>query len=295
MTDKTHKPINPAKRLTIFVLFCLFLILLILAFIWIKWEPREEEPVVSPPIAPVETEALEPLEGYGGFYYYAGKPKAISYPNRLQVLTNIGYVVAYDNERKNPAWVCYRLFRMDNIKSPPRPKGFRIDRRTIAKVSSGDYTGSTYDRGHCAPNRGIAICYGIEAQLETFYMSNILPQKPALNQQVWESLESMEIIEYAQRYGMVWVITGPVYGATINRLNSGVEIPQACFKIIAREDKGAVKVVAFIIPQDVKGSEKPSEFLYRVDDIETETGLDFMSELPDDLESRVEAEKAGLW
>jgi len=42
-------------------------------------------------------------------------------------------------------------------------------------VTSHDYTGSGYNRGHCAPNYAIAVCYGAQAQLETFLMSNILP------------------------------------------------------------------------------------------------------------------------
>jgi hypothetical protein len=35
--------------------------------------------------------------------------------------------------------------------------------------------------------------YGPKAQLETFLMSNVVPQRPNLNQKMWEQLEEIEI------------------------------------------------------------------------------------------------------
>jgi endonuclease G len=211
------------------------------------------------------------------------------------VLTNIGYLVGYDNLRRDPVWVCYKLCRVTNLKPAPRPKGFAVDTRTMARVSSKDYNGCGYDRGHCAPNRAIGVCYGEQAQFETFLMSNILPEAPRLNRQVWEHLEATEILDYAQRFGTVWIITGPVFGAGNIKLKSGVIIPDACFKIMIREDAGAVKVSAFIIPETVSGNEDSLEFRRSVREIEQSTGLDFMGELPDDLQNQIEAKKTEMW
>ena len=48
--------------------------------------------------------------------------------------------------------------------------------------------------------------------------------------------------------------------------------------------------------QTVQGDESPAQFLTSVDEVEKETGLDFMSELPDEVENRVEAGvAAGMW
>jgi hypothetical protein len=44
------------------------------------------------------------------------------------------------------------------------------------------------------------------------------------------------------------------------------------------------------------GREKPDAFLTTVDEIESDTRLDFLRDLPDDEEKRLEAEKAtGMW
>jgi endonuclease G len=219
-----------------------------------------------------------------------------SFPDQITVLTNIGYVVGYSESRKNPSWVCYRLSQVGSLQAPPRPQTFSVDTRTGARVSPADYTGSGYDRGHMAPNYAIAVCYGSAAQLETFRMSNIIPQKPNLNRRVWERLEQEEVKTYAQRFKAVWVIDGPIFDATPPRLSSGVAVPKSCYKIIIQEESGQPRLLAFVMPQDVSGGEQASQFLTSVRAIEVETGLDFLNELPQELQDRVETEQAAqMW
>lgn len=56
------------------------------------------------------------------------------------------------------------------------------------------------------------------------------------------------------------------------------------------------RILAFVIDQDVSGSERLSQFLTSVDFIEGETGLDFLPGLEDGLEDEIEAGKAGrVW
>ena len=299
-----------ARRLLIFLGVLLVVAVVILIIWWIGWKGQKKEPAATAAVAPtvtvtaappttaptsrVESRPL-PTGDYRGQYCYAGEPRATTYPNPLQVLTNIGYVVAYDNARKDPVWVCYRLFKVSDLRPPPRPKGFSADTRTRAKVSTKDYIGSGFDRGHNAPNRAIGVCYGDQAQLQTFLMSNILPEEPRLNQQVWEHLETAELMDYAQRYGTVWIITGPVFGAARNKLTSGVIVPDACYKIMVREDHGTVKVLAFEVPQTVRGNEEVGEFRKSVRDIEQDTGLNFLTEMPKVEQDQVELTKAGMW
>jgi endonuclease G, mitochondrial len=125
-------------------------------------------------------------------------------------------------------------------------------------------------------------------------MSNICPQKPKLNQQVWRLLEAQIADDYAERLEQVWIVTGPIFGATIERLESGVAIPEAFFKVIIDEDGGTVRTRAYIVPQSVEGSEPADSFLTTVDAVELRTGLDLMSELADTVESEVESTTADL-
>ena len=59
---------------------------------------------------------------WGGPYSYAGIPEPQpAYHDPILVLTNTGYLVGYCEARKDPVWVCYRLFRVDILHAPPRP------------------------------------------------------------------------------------------------------------------------------------------------------------------------------
>jgi endonuclease G len=292
MKQYSQRP-NNSRRLIIIML----IIMAVFGIgLWILlWGVNRQKAPAHTEAPAVKTEAPV-THDYKEQYYYAGMPKAVNYPNPLQVLTNIGYVCAYDNQRKDPAWVCYKLIRVSNLKPPPRPKGFSTDMRTTARVSSKDYTGSGFDRGHDAPNRAIGVCYGAQAQLQTFLMSNILPETKPLNEEVWEHLETTELNDYAQKYGTVYVITGPVFGTGNRKLRSGVVVPDACFKILVREeDNGAVDALAFEIPENVTGNENPAQFMKTVREIEQDTGLDFLNELPKSEQDKVETVKTRMW
>ena len=117
--------------------------------------------------------------------YYAGLPAS----EATAIIENTGFTVGYSELHKTPVWVSYRLFRVDDPVSGERPSRFKVDERTEAKVKHDDYTNSGYDRGHIAPNYAISTRFGRVAQLQTFLMSNICPQLPRLNRQVWKRLE----------------------------------------------------------------------------------------------------------
>lgn len=296
-----NKP-DPVKRLWILTLILVITIIALGITGYIYFKHARTTSTEIPSNAAQVTSNISIKENLGktsnlkGKYCYAGEPRITTYPHPLLVLTNLGYIAAYDESRKDPAWVCYRLNKVASLIAPPRPQSFSTDARTKAKVKSADYTGTGYDRGHMAPNYGIAVCYQGQAQLETFLMSNIIPQKPNLNRKVWEHLEEREIKTYAQNFGTVWIITGPVFDKQPARLSSGIAVPAKCFKIIIREENGQQKVLAFEMPQDVTGNEQLNKFLTSVRDVEANTGLDFLNELPDDVEGRIETEKpVAMW
>ncbi|PKL45896.1 MAG: endonuclease [Candidatus Riflebacteria bacterium HGW-Riflebacteria-1] len=225
---------------------------------------------------------------------YGGRPLTAS-QTRLVVLPNIGFYAGYCDERRNPLWVAYRLDAKDFEHKLSRPKAFKIDPRTLSRVDPKEYAKSGYDRGHMAPNSAIATRYGRDAQLETFYMSNIVPQTPELNRRVWQRLEKLEE-DYANNRGTIWVIAGPVFDEHIKTIGNNIEVPDAFFKIIIDEEQQGIKTLAFLIPQTVTGKEPIEHFLTSIDEIEKLTGLDFFWALSDEAESRLEsAVPAKLW
>jgi endonuclease G, mitochondrial len=225
-------------------------------------------------------------------HIYGGPPRAAGLADPgVRVLTNTGYVVGYSDARGDPLWAAYHLHDIALADPPPRPDVFTPDLRTAARIDSSVYNRSDYDRGHMAPNYAIATRYGRSAQEETFQMSNVCPQRHALNAGPWKQLEQRIATNYAGRFGEVWVLAGPVFGARPEKLRRVVAVPEAFYMIIVDESEGRVRAEAFLFPQETPASAPIDNYLASVDEIERRTGLDFLSELPDDAENTLEARK----
>ena len=207
-----------------------------------------------------------------------------------RVIKHPGHVVGYSPCHGNPLWVSYRVSHELQYRLPPRPEKFHSD-PAVPDVRWHAYKGSGYQRGHMAPRYAIARLYGPAAQNATFLMSNITPQTPNLNQKLWQRLEEVEIDEMTQWHGELQVIVGPVFDANRQLLPSGVEVPDAFFRlwIDFRTLSGRPKLLAFLVPQDVRGDEPLDDFLVNVDEVERLTGLDFFAALPDEEEDRLES------
>lgn len=227
---------------------------------------------------------------------YAGLPSTQAWDlNHLtRIFRNDGFILGYSDLRGNPLWVVYRISPIP--KDAPyhkRPRYFSSDWRSISRIGHDDYSHSGYSRGHLAPNYAITRLYGREAQLDTFLMSNVSPQSDNLNRKLWQRLEEVEIDEFTKIFGEIWVYTGPIFDPEVEHLRTSnrVEIPDAFFKIYlapgAQPDK--TRMLAFVMPQDVRGDEPLDRYLVSVDRVEELTGFDFFPEMEDTLENRLEA------
>ena len=122
-------------------------------------------------------------------------------------------------------------------------------------------------------------------------MTNITPQKPNLNRKLWQRLEEVEVKYFTQIASPIWVTTGTIFDDTIETLKTApnVEIPDAFYKIYAMQSGNQTYLLAFVMPQNVKGNEALDQYLVTVDKVEELTGLDFFSELPDEEENALES------
>lgn len=127
----------------------------------------------------------------------------------IAIVTNIGFTVAFDTERRQPSWVSYSLEPDEVILSRRLPYRFSADPRFPESDVRTDYLHSGYDRGHMAP--AADFNWSTNALGETYYFSNICPQVPTLNRGRWREIEE-EVREFAKS-GTVYVVTAPLgYG-----------------------------------------------------------------------------------
>lgn len=210
-----------------------------------------------------------------------------------RVLRNDGYLVGWSDVRVNPLWVSYQVAAVDDSSIGSRPN-FQTDWRTLWPVGTDSYAGSGYDRGHLAPNYAIAAVHGRSAQVDTFLMSNMTPQRPKLNRQLWQRLEEAVMDHFAPRFDRLQVITGPIFPENFmdnvfNRVGL-VEVPAAFYKIIVVPHSEGPLALAFIMPQDVRGNEPLDDYLVTIDEIEARTGLNFFPDLTPAMEAVLEGE-----
>ncbi len=218
---------------------------------------------------------------------------------QFQSLGNTCYDVGYSNSRGNPLWVMYQLHRAKDGEVAKRPSKFSMDDRTEAKIVHEHYNHSGYDRGHLAPNHAIGALCSDEAQIETFKMSNIMPQAPHLNQKWWERLERVEFSHFTKQFEQVWVIDGPIFSAhpvTLPNSSGKVQVPEQNYKIHLAQKEGKWHVLAFLVDQGVQGNEPLSQYLSTVAEIEQKTGLSFFPQLPPEVQTPLKSSKGdAIW
>lgn len=219
---------------------------------------------------------------------YAGEPRS---KEKLQILRNPGFVIGYSPRQRQPAWVAFRAESLKGRRQYKRDDRFEEDPRVADPVTYWDYRGTGYTRGHLAPAYLIGRLYGRAAQSATFLMTNISPQRERLNTLVWQRLEEAESGIVAPEAVELWVTTGPVFGGRRVLKKSGIALPEAFYRIWLDLREGQPHLLAFIVPQEVCGTEPLSRYLASVDEVERRTGLDFFSELDDALEELLESQR----
>ncbi len=96
----------------------------------------------------------------------------------------------YSDNNGEVNWASWDLTAAD-MGSSGRAPSFYVDTNlpnTFVRLSTGDYTGSGFDRGHMCPSEDRTDNTNDNRQV--FFMSNIVPQQADLNQGPWQNLEA---------------------------------------------------------------------------------------------------------
>ncbi len=203
-----------------------------------------------------------------------------------QVIEHLGYTTSYNNTWLIPNWVAYDLTAAEVKGDVPRQQGFTPDPQVKgATAVHDDYTRSGYSRGHMAPAADMR--WSKQAMEESFYLSNVCPQKAELNAGSWEKVERM-----ARRLAgesVVYICCGPLVDENPERIGRhGVAVPSRFFKVMCMQRKNKWQAIGFVMPNE-KCSGSLFDYAVSVDDVEKLTGLDFFYQLPDDVENTIEA------
>jgi len=197
------------------------------------------------------------------------------------------YTLSYNEKFEQANWVYYSLTDSMVINGgSERNNKFKVDKMvSTGSAKSADYTKSGYDRGHLCP--AADMDFNPIAMEESFLMSNICPQAPDFNRGIWKELE-MEVRNWAKKEHKLYVVAGPVFKDNKGTIgHDNVLVPGYFFKILY-EETDHPKIIAFVFPNQKSG--RPlTDFAVPVDEAEKLTGFDFFSQLPDELEDKLES------
>lgn len=212
------------------------------------------------------------------------------------------YVLSYNSKTKTANWVSWQLNR-SWIGAADRQDNFRPDDAlpdAWYKVRPNDYTGSGYDRGHIAPSADRTRNEADNSS--TFLMTNMMPQVPELNRGVWGDLEEY-CRELVQQGKELYIVAGPVGSQGALGKKEKITVPAKTWKVILVLDRQGLgmqgitadtRTIAVMMPNNasVKGRGWKS-FRVSVARVERETGLNFLSNVPPQVQQVIESKVDG--
>jgi len=233
------------------------------------------------------------------------------------LLVNGEYAIKYSPQLFIPRWASYEL-TADDIVARTRKNCFRPDPRLAGEDSAvlDDYVEPVFDRGHLVPRADMNRTKA--AMINTFVLSNMMPQHDNFNQGVWETLESYVRL-WAVVNGNIYVLSGPVFDKDNNQQPDSLSsvdrveptdrlgLPTHFYKIVVHEqDNGFVASLAILLPHTDNEMPKSSSFdektewladhITSIDAIEKVTGYDFFPAMDDTKEAAMESSvEDGLW
>lgn len=203
-----------------------------------------------------------------------------------QLIKHSFYTLSYNEAYEQAEWVAYEL-KKDFIKNNNFKRPFFIE---DPKVSTGsadwrNYKKSGYDKGHLCPAGDME--FAIDAYNDTFFTSNIAPQRSEFNAGIWNRLEQ-KVRYWAVKYDGIYVVTAGVLEPALETIGKeNVSVPKFFYKVLLDNSNGEFKMIAFLVPN--VASDRPLyDFVVSVDRIEKMTGIDFFPELDDKIENQLE-------
>lgn len=233
---------------------------------------------------------------------FAGAPRRVSAPAPADVVTleRGEFVIGWSPSLRHPVWAAYHVPAQPTHEAGRRP-AFKKDASVDTSPIPGDYTHALYDRGHMVPNRAMATRFGPDIQKKTFLMTNIAPQRPALNRGPWRELEQRICDLWTAKYGEIWVIVGAISSTSPSARetlsNTHVDVPEKYYMLITAQTKDGVRALAILLDHQSAGyRDFPVHSIVTIEELEKATGYEFLPDLPKFLKSPLKVDRpTRLW
>ncbi|MBY4898672.1 DNA/RNA non-specific endonuclease [Cupriavidus sp. AU9028] len=157
------------------------------------------------------------------------------------------YAILHSGATRTALWSAERLTRgaVEAARTLARDSDFYEENKlpVSERATLADYARSGFDRGHLAPSGDFG---DKRSQAESFSLANVIPQHPVSNRRTWSHLET-STRRLVRKFGLAFVVTGPVFDRSSRTLRGRVTVPDFIWKAIYIPGKGAA---AYIVRND---------------------------------------------
>jgi endonuclease G len=227
-----------------------------------------------------------------------------SYPDNYLMVKN-AFTLSYNKNKSIANWVSWHLSAAWQGNTP-RQNDFKPDSnlpQNWYEVKPTDYARTGFDRGHLCPSSDRDGT--IEENQETFFMTNMTPQAPEHNQNIWKNLEEYERL-LTEQGNEVYIIAGTIGegGTGTNGFtkkigkNNNITVPAFLWKIIVVLPVGQndalrinenTRIIAVNIPNDNSaGTNSWKNYQVSINELERLTGYDFLSNVSVNIQVVIE-------
>ena len=215
---------------------------------------------------------------------------SFSYNEPYMVSDWVAYPLYNEISRHNKS---YKVTRYDNVVSSN--KAWQPDPfvQTTSNVQSGslyEWSDKGYSRGHQLPS-GDRLG-GAMVNMQTFYTSNVTPQRSDFNSGIWEKLEDA-VRDWSASSDTMYVVTGCIADNTCETVKdhdgNAVAVPKAYYKALLRLKGGNYIAAGFYLKHE-NTTKEYKEFALSVKELEQKTGMTFFVNLPSDKAAAIKAE-----
>ena len=194
-----------------------------------------------------------------------------------QIIKHDYYTLSYNEKFEQAEWVAYEL-KKEYLKNNDFERPYFIEDPKVATGSADwrNYKKSGYDKGHLCPAGDME--FSRKAYNDTFYTSNISPQKHDFNSGIWNRIEE-KVRYWAGREQDIYVVTGGVLKDSDKKIGTEeVAVPKYFYKIVLSKSGNNHKAIAFLVPNE-KSQKGIYEFVVPIETLEKMTGIDFFPNL----------------
>ncbi|WPO80506.1 DNA/RNA non-specific endonuclease [Flavobacterium sp. KACC 22761] len=194
-----------------------------------------------------------------------------------QIVKHTYYTLSYNEKYEQAEWLAYEL-KKEYLKNGDYKRPYFIEDPKVTTGSADwrNYKNSGYDKGHLCPAGDME--FNKDAYNDTFYTSNISPQKHDFNSGIWNRIEQ-KTRYFAQKYNDIYIVTGGILKDSDKKIGTeNVAVPKYFYKIVLAKSGKEHKAIAFLVPNE-DSDKSIYDFVVPIETLEKMTGIDFFPNL----------------